>query len=52
MMKKSRKDKCFDLIVYMVLALVGVVVVVPFLIMVFGSFKTSLEAARLDLSLP
>ena len=52
MMKKSRKDKCFDLIVYIVLALVGVVVVVPFLIMVFGSFKTSLEAARLDLSLP
>ena len=52
MMKKSRKDKCFDLIVYMVLALVGVVVVVPFLIMVFGSFKTAREAARLDLSLP
>ena len=52
MMKKSRKDKCLDLFICIVLAIIGTVIVIPLLIMLFGSFKTSLEALKLDLSLP
>ena len=51
MMKKSKKDKCLDLFICIVLAIIGTIIVIPLLIMVLGSFKTPLEALRLDLSL-
>ena len=52
MMKKSRKKSFLNLLLYFVLMIGAVAVIVPLAIMVFGSFKTALEAAKLDLSLP
>lgn len=51
-MQNSRKDKLLNLLLYIVLIIGAAVVLIPLSIMVLGSFKTAIEASKLDLSLP
>ncbi len=48
----SRKEKNINRIIFIVLAILAVIVMVPVVMMVLGSFKTQAEASQFNLALP
>ena len=48
----GRKERLINFALWLILAVAGIVVLIPIVMIILGAFKTPLEAAKFDLSLP
>ena len=51
-MMPGRKERLINFALWLILAVAGIVVLIPIVMIILGAFKTPLEAAKFDLSLP